>query len=92
VIKYSLNHTSDTKKRLGYVNPTLINQSELNPQINKNTQKYKGMTKKKRGVAQRQLTKEKRDIASTHLGQIMLWFQDKDCIPWPHIILSKFVL
>jgi hypothetical protein len=43
----SLNHTSDTKKRLGYVNPNFIKQLELNPQINDNSQKVKGMTKKK---------------------------------------------
>ncbi len=29
----SLIHTSDKSKRLGYVNPNLINQIELNPQI-----------------------------------------------------------
>jgi hypothetical protein len=41
------NHTSDTIKRLGYVNPNPINQLELNPQINDNSQKVKGMNKKK---------------------------------------------
>jgi hypothetical protein len=80
VFMCSLNQTSDTKKRLRYVNPNLIIQLELNPQINEKSQKYKAMTKKKRAASQTQLTKEKRDIASTHLGQIMLCFQDKDCI------------
>jgi hypothetical protein len=39
----SLNHTSDTKKGLGYANPDLINQLQLNPQINENSEKYKNM-------------------------------------------------
>jgi hypothetical protein len=59
----SLNHTSDTRKRLGYVNTNPINQLELNPQIHDNNQKVKGMTKKKRVKAQRQLTTEKRNLA-----------------------------
>jgi hypothetical protein len=40
---YSLIHTSDKSKRLGYVNPNLINQIELKPQINENNLKYKNM-------------------------------------------------
>ena len=76
----SLNYTSDKEKRLRYVNPTIINQLELNPQINPNNEKYKAMNKRKRASVQRHLTNEKRTIASTYLGQIMFWFQDKDCI------------
>jgi diketogulonate reductase-like aldo/keto reductase len=41
-----LNHTTDQRKRLGYVNPNVINQIELNPQINKNNLKYKNMRPK----------------------------------------------
>jgi hypothetical protein len=39
----NLNLTSDTKKRLGYVNPNLINHLPLNAQINANGEKYKNM-------------------------------------------------
>jgi hypothetical protein len=37
----SLNHTTDQRKRLGYVNQNLINQIQLNPQINENNEMYK---------------------------------------------------
>jgi hypothetical protein len=40
---YSLIHTFDKSKRLGYVNPNIINQIELNPQINENNMKYENM-------------------------------------------------
>jgi hypothetical protein len=43
---YSLIHTFDKSKRLGYVNPNLINQIELNPQINENNLKYKNIRQK----------------------------------------------
>jgi hypothetical protein len=39
----SLIHMSDKSKRLEYVNPNLINQIELYPQINENSPKYKNM-------------------------------------------------
>jgi hypothetical protein len=39
----SLNHTTDQRKRLGYVNQNLINQIQLNPQINENNEMYKNM-------------------------------------------------
>jgi hypothetical protein len=42
----SLNHTTDQKKRLGYANPNLINQIQLNLEISKNNQKYKNMKAK----------------------------------------------
>jgi hypothetical protein len=41
----SLNNTTNRRKRLGYVNPNLINQIQLNPQINENNEKYKWETK-----------------------------------------------
>jgi hypothetical protein len=80
----SLNYTSDDQKRLGYVNPTLINQLTLNPQLNENSETYKAMSKKKRDTTQKKLTKEKRDIASIHLSQIMMCFQDQNCILAPY--------
>jgi hypothetical protein len=43
VFMCSLIHMSNKSKRRGYVNPNLINQIELNPQINENNPKYKNM-------------------------------------------------
>jgi hypothetical protein len=80
----SLNHTSDTKKRVGYANPNLINQLQLNLPINENSEKYKNMMVKSKIKAKRQLTSEKRYVASTYLGQIILQFQDNDCIMTPY--------
>jgi hypothetical protein len=42
----SLIHTSNESKRLGHVNPNLINQIKLNTQINENNPKYKNMRPK----------------------------------------------
>jgi hypothetical protein len=44
---------SDERKRLGYVNPNLINQIELNPQINKNNPKYMNMRPRSKIVAKK---------------------------------------
>jgi hypothetical protein len=49
----SLNHMSDEIKRLGYTNPDLINQIELNPQINENNLKYKNMRPKSKIVVKK---------------------------------------
>jgi ribosomal protein L18E len=44
----------------------------------------KGMSNKKRAAAikkaQQKLTKEKRDLASIHIGQLMQRFEDRKCI------------
>jgi hypothetical protein len=40
--------------------------------------------------AQQALTKEKRDLASTCIGQLFQQFEDN--VSWPPITLSKFVL
>jgi hypothetical protein len=71
------------KKRLGYVNPNLINKIQLNPQINENSQKYKNMKVKSKIVA-KNLTTENRTVVSTYLGQTMLQFQPKACIMAPY--------
>jgi hypothetical protein len=42
----SLLHTSDDK-RLSYVNPTQVNQLELNTVINERSEMFKGMSYKK---------------------------------------------
>jgi hypothetical protein len=55
----SLTHTSDESKRLGYVNPNLINQIELNRQINENTLKYKNMRPRSKIDAKKNLPMKK---------------------------------
>jgi ribosomal protein L18E len=56
------------------MNPTQINQLELNLVINEKSETFKGMSKKKRATAikkvQQKLTKGKRNLASTHIGQL----------------------
>jgi hypothetical protein len=73
----SLNHTSDKRKRLGYVKPNLTNQIELNPQINENNPKYKNMRPKSKIAVKKKLTNEKSIVVSTYLGRTMLRCQDK---------------
>jgi hypothetical protein len=71
----SLVHICDNEKRLGFMNPTQINQLELNPVINEKSEMFKGMSNKKRPATikkgQQKLAKEKRDLASTHIGQLL---------------------
>jgi hypothetical protein len=43
-------HISDDQKRLGFVNPTQINQLELNSVINEKNEMFKGMSNKKRAA------------------------------------------
>jgi hypothetical protein len=78
---FSLVHVCDKEKRLGFINPTQINQFELNPIINEKSKMFKGMSKKKMATtikkAQQNLTKEKRDLASTHIGQLFQRFKDR---------------
>jgi ribosomal protein L18E len=77
-------HVSDDQKRLGFVNPTQINQLELNLVINDISEMFNGMSNKKHVTtikkAQQKLTKEKRDLASIHIGQLMQQFKDRECI------------
>jgi ribosomal protein L18E len=84
----SLMHVSDDQKRLKFVNPTQINQLEWNPVINEKSETFKGMSNKKHIAAikkaQQKLTKEKRDLASTHIGQLMQRFKDRECIMAPY--------
>jgi hypothetical protein len=77
---WSLNHTSNIEKRLRYANSNYVNQLQLNPQIIRNNEKYKTMNERKLGNSKRQVTNEKRDIASAYLGQVMWRFQYKECI------------
>jgi hypothetical protein len=91
----SLVHVCDDQKRLRLMNPIQTNQLELNTAINEKRETFKGMSNKKRVIeikkAQQKLTKEKRDHASTHIGQLLQQFNDKECILAP-ITSSKFVL
>jgi hypothetical protein len=80
----SLIHTSNKSKRLGYVNPNIINQIELNQQVNENNQKYKNMRPKSKITANKKLTNGKRITAATYLGQTKLRWQDKVCIMAPY--------
>jgi hypothetical protein len=68
-------HISDDQKRVRFVNPTQINQLELNTVINERSETFKGMSSKKRVVvikkAQQKLKTEKRGLASTHIGQLI---------------------
>jgi hypothetical protein len=80
----SLMHVCDGQKRLRFVNPTQINQLQLNPVINKKSETFKGMSKKQWVTtikkAQQKLTKEKRDLALTHIVLLIQRFQDRECI------------
>jgi hypothetical protein len=84
----SLVHICDDKKRLGFMNHTQINQLELNSVINEKSETFKGMGNEKMVAtikkAQQKLTKEKRDLASTHIGQLLQWFKDRECIMAPY--------
>jgi hypothetical protein len=44
-------HVCDAKNRLRFMNPTQINQLELNPVINEKSETFKGMSKKKRAAS-----------------------------------------
>jgi hypothetical protein len=80
----SLNHTTDEKRRLGYVNPNRINQIQLNPQIKENNLKYKNMKTKSKITMKKGLTTGNRTVVSTYLGRTMLRFQNKACIMAPY--------
>jgi hypothetical protein len=84
VVMCTLVHICDKEKRLGFMNPTQINELKLNPIINEKSETFKGMSNKKRVIAikkaQQKLTKEKRDLASTHIGQLFLRLEDRQCI------------
>jgi ribosomal protein L9 len=59
-------HISGDQKRLGFVNPTQINQLELNRVITQENETFKSISNKKRAAtikkAQQKLTKEKREL------------------------------
>jgi hypothetical protein len=83
-----LMHVSDDQKSLKFVNPKQINQLELNTVINEKREMFEGMSKKKWVAvikkAQQKITKEKRDLSLIHIGQLMQWFEDRECIMAPY--------
>jgi hypothetical protein len=60
----------------------------LNLDINKKSETFKGMSNKEWAAAikkeQQKLTKEKRDLASTHICQLMQRFKDREFIMTPY--------
>jgi ribosomal protein L9 len=84
----SLLHACDDQKRLRYLNPMQVNQLELDPVINEKSEMFKGMSNKKIPAAikkaQQKLNKEKRDLSSTHIGQLMQWLENRECIMAPY--------
>jgi hypothetical protein len=84
----SLVYVCDDEMRLRFMNPTQINQLELNRVINEKSETFKGMRNKKRATtikkAQQKMTKEKRDLTSTHIGQLLQRFEDRECIMAPN--------
>jgi hypothetical protein len=67
----NLMHICDNKKRLEFVNPTQINQLELNPIINEKNEMFKGMRNKKRAATIKKSTtqtdqREKRSYINPH--------------------------
>jgi hypothetical protein len=64
IVMCTLVHTCHKEKRLRFMNPTQINQLELNLVINEKSETFKGMSKKKRATTikkvQQKLTKGKK--------------------------------
>jgi hypothetical protein len=72
----TLVHICDKEKRLGFINPTQINQLELNPVINEKSETFKGMSKKKRATTirksqQKTDQREKRSCINPHRSTIL---------------------
>jgi hypothetical protein len=71
----SLVHICDDEKRLGFMNPTQINQLELNPVINKKNETFNGMSNNKRLAAIKSTIKtdqrEKRSCIYPHMSTIV---------------------
>jgi hypothetical protein len=65
----TLLHTCDKEKRLGFMNPTQINQLELNLVINEKSETFKGMSKKKKATTKTD-QREKRSYINKHRSTI----------------------
>jgi flagella basal body P-ring formation protein FlgA len=70
----SLVHACDDEKRLGFMNPTQINELELNLIINKKSETFKGISNKKKLAAIKNIIKtnqrEKRSCINPHRSTI----------------------
>jgi hypothetical protein len=69
----TLVHVCDKEKRLGFMNPTQINQLELNPAINEKSETFKGMSNKKRVTTIKKTKtnqREKRSCINPHRSTI----------------------
>jgi hypothetical protein len=84
----TLVYTCDEEKRPGFLNPTQINQLELNPVINKKSEMVKGMSKKKRAIAIKKSTtrinqRENRSCINPHRSNNSA-VEDRQCIMLPY--------
>ncbi len=68
----TLLHTCDNEKRLRFMNPTQINQLELNPIINEKSEMFKGMSNKKRPTTIKTDQREKRYCINPHRSTIVV--------------------
>jgi hypothetical protein len=91
----SLVHTCDDEKRLRFMNPTQINQLELNPVINEKSETFKGMSNKKRHAAIKSTIKTdqtKKEILHQPTYVNYCNGSKTDNVSWPPITSSKLVL
>jgi hypothetical protein len=65
----SLVYVCDDEMRLRFMNPTQINQLELNPVINEKSETFKGMRNKKRATTKND-QREKRSYINPHRSTI----------------------
>jgi hypothetical protein len=71
------------------VNPNLINQLQLNPQINENSQKYKNMKAKSKTTAKKTPLRKGLLYQPTLVGPCC--GSNTKLVAWPHIISTKLI-
>ena len=75
-----MNDTIDAEKTIGYLHPTNISLSELNPVINRQSKEYKNKTKDQLIVIERKKISDARIAAATYIGKCMVKWQDRNCL------------
>jgi hypothetical protein len=80
-----LNDTSDEKKEIGYLNPSMISQSALNPTINKDDPRFwsndrKIFNKKLFDEEQKAQKRLHRSCATTYIARCMDAWKDREAI------------
>jgi hypothetical protein len=78
-----LNDASDKTKQIGYLNPSMISQSALNPTINKDDPRFwngKKFNKKYFDEEQRRSIKLNRSCATTYIARAMYAWKDREAI------------